>query len=531
MRYGILAPHILASLSYRCRRLPSVPIYPEMTVAEFWNTSLSAVNALMGIYFYMYVPCSFVALYLIVNHLGLHRGLITGAVMNAIGAFIRYYYMDNYNAVYLGTFICAAAQTFIVCMPPLIASSWFGSSERSTATSIGVLANQLGTAIGLGVVVVVDLIERESEIIRDVGDDYYEFPIDQFVTHLVATKLERYLAVQLIVAVSALILIAVLGADRPPTPPSAAAELLQRAKSTVTDTSRNTKSLMDEEAEDSNGRLQGLNKRKKRKKTHKEVPWQLLQIQRTFSDASSATSYASTLESKAGNDEVWEDEIVLQAPTYGDSLRQIWRSASNRSFVMSYGVAMGVFYTIPTFLSQLTPRWWHSSWNGWLGVFYQLTGVLGAYSCGKILDATQMHRLLAMVVLVLAAISLLILTGSLKAEQNRMLQTNTEEKSGSYFSWVADVGVVIGVIGTGFTLASWNSVGIELGTGLAYPADEAAVTGVLEASAELFGFAWVTIGGALIETDASAFTAVLSSVICIGIFLLWTLNGEIKRPK
>ena len=52
--------------------------------------------------------------------------------------------------VFIGTFFCALGQCFTLATPPFIAGVWFGSKERGIATALGVLANQLGTALGLG---------------------------------------------------------------------------------------------------------------------------------------------------------------------------------------------------------------------------------------------------------------------------------------------------------------------------------------------------------------------------------------------
>jgi len=53
----------------------------------------------------------------------------------------------KYGIVFTGQALAAAAQAFIYQAPPLLASNWFPPTERTTATSIGSLANQLGIAI------------------------------------------------------------------------------------------------------------------------------------------------------------------------------------------------------------------------------------------------------------------------------------------------------------------------------------------------------------------------------------------------
>jgi len=42
-----------------------------------------------------------------------------------------------------GQTIAACAQSFILEIPPKIASVWFGASEVSTATAVGVFGNQV----------------------------------------------------------------------------------------------------------------------------------------------------------------------------------------------------------------------------------------------------------------------------------------------------------------------------------------------------------------------------------------------------
>lgn len=48
----------------------------------------------------------------------------------------------------LGQTICAIAQSFTLSVPARLSALWFGPTEISTATSIGVFGNQLGSAIG-----------------------------------------------------------------------------------------------------------------------------------------------------------------------------------------------------------------------------------------------------------------------------------------------------------------------------------------------------------------------------------------------
>jgi len=63
----------------------------------------------------------------------------------------------------LGQLMCGIGQSFTLSVPSRLSALWFESSKISTATSIGIFANQLGTAIGFLVppnLVKIDTIEN-----------------------------------------------------------------------------------------------------------------------------------------------------------------------------------------------------------------------------------------------------------------------------------------------------------------------------------------------------------------------------------
>lgn len=86
-------------------------------------------------------------------------------------------------------------------------------------------------------------------------------------------------------------------------------------------------------------------------------------------------------------------------------------------------------------------------------------------------------------------------------------------------------------MGSGFSLAAWNTVGLELGSSLTFPADEAVVAGILESGAELFGFLWVTIGGYSIEVAPTMFLMLLGSAVVAALILLGSARMETARPQ
>lgn len=347
--------------------------------------------------------------------------------------------MHSYHFVYFGTLLCAVAQTFTLSTPPLIAASWFGNSERATATGLGVLANQLGTAMGLGATILVDFASFDNEKTA--------FLLDE-------SKLRAYLGLQACVALIALVLVYSLGGDESP-------------------------------AKQNDGR------------------------------GSHQTEQTLLISSHLVQDNIAQLTNRDDRPRYVESVGRVFSSINNTAYMLSFGMAVGVFYTIPAFISQLTPLSWSPRSNGWLGVFYQVLGAYASFQTGRIVDASQQHRFVCLILLLAATLSLMALL---------FAQTSIESET-----WKTNVEVFASVSIVGLSLAAWNSVGLELGTGICHPANEAAVGGVLEASAELFGFVWVLLGGKLIETP-KVFLTLLTIVVATSGVILFQLDTRMKRP-
>lgn len=158
----------------------------------------------------VFIPGIFPASHIVDNY-GLGLGFKIGAVMNVVGALLRVLPWPIYNIsdiapysfipVFIGQTICAAAQTFIIAMPPYLAQNWFGESERVTATAIGALANQLGIAVGFFLCPLI------------VPEDSDDFAI---------TKLLLLLS---LFCISSLILILIFFQSKPASPPSRSAQV------------------------------------------------------------------------------------------------------------------------------------------------------------------------------------------------------------------------------------------------------------------------------------------------------------------
>ncbi|KAI9263755.1 major facilitator superfamily domain-containing protein [Sporodiniella umbellata] len=83
---------------------------------------------------------------------GLRRGILIGAVLNAIAGCIRWMgaipNTFGFFVLFFGQTVAALAQVFMLAIPPQLAVAWFPKDEINMATSIAVSANNLGIGVG-----------------------------------------------------------------------------------------------------------------------------------------------------------------------------------------------------------------------------------------------------------------------------------------------------------------------------------------------------------------------------------------------
>ena len=131
-------------------------------MASLWSVPTSHVNALASVY--MYIPVVTTVISSVkpflsqIHRLGAHRCFLLGAIVNVLGAAIRYMWAKDYRVVFLGTLISACSHTLITAAgPSLIASVSVDESPQSEAITNGALqcasAGYMGTAMGFAATV------------------------------------------------------------------------------------------------------------------------------------------------------------------------------------------------------------------------------------------------------------------------------------------------------------------------------------------------------------------------------------------
>lgn len=389
------------------------PMAPAL--AKFWAVPTSAVDNLSAVFMYVYIPLSFPALFWL-HRYKLRWGLIVGGCLNFLGTLVRYWGVDSYAWVYCGTFLCAMCQTLTLAMPPLISTLWFQETERGLATSLGVLANQLGSAFGLGATIAITFSSADGKVLNK-------------------NNLDIYLASQMLLSgLSIILILCLVRSDAPPTPPSAAASLQVKT-------------------------------------------------------------------------------------TYLESVHLLVGSLSGSVLCVIYGLAVGVLYALATFLSQfflvadeVGNYYWSEKDTGYLGISHIVAGLVGSLLAGEYLDRTKSYR----------TISGILLLGSFGSMVGFLLCLQFQP-------WNKVVGYIT-ICLLGFFLTGFVSVGFEYGTAISYPADEAAVAGIMNVAAQLGGWGLVELGGVM-DSVGEKLNFILVATLLVACTLLWLfVRAKPSRP-
>ena len=158
--------------------------------AEFYGVSDLAIGLLAMVFMIAFIPLSLPVSWAIDTY-GFRKAVSLGAILMGVFGLTRGLAGDNYTLVLLSTIGLAIAQPFMLNAWTTVPAKWFSIESRATAVGLVILANLVGTGIGLAVTPI--LIES------------IDIPTVQLIYGAIA-------------AVSAVFFV-VLAREKPPTPP------------------------------------------------------------------------------------------------------------------------------------------------------------------------------------------------------------------------------------------------------------------------------------------------------------------------
>ena len=508
------------------------PLTPN-PLCNIWNVPSSDVDELSSLYMYPYIVFSPVAL-LILDRYGLRIGLTIGAILNFLGSILRFSNVMEYKGVYIGTLFASLAQCFLLSIPPLIASNWFGDAERSTATSIGVIANQMGMAAGLGWTIFVDFTINYELIGYD--DTLHQLPQQNDLMDQ-EHKLKNYVGLQMMISLFALTFVLVwVTRDKPITPPSAIAanqekvtkqhnqHFLPNPKNKGVQSNDND---IDNDNDENNG-----------------VPTKLTRMKAFFVTIFSFDFFA------------------------------VFRSSSKRILTCIYGLSVGVFYAMDTFLNQFFASMYSPKITGWLGVILIISGIFGSLWSASIIDQIiSMDTTLKDIDnnMFHPAKKSAFIHFFLQSKKNKNNEQIKQEVQSQNIYWMMLMILLCGsfvsctllfllfhsvdsveaqyqliiilffvlVSSIGFCLTGVLSVGFEYGSALCYPSNEAAVGGALNCAAQLGGWMFNIVGGRFmdalkgeendeVKSPAMKLGFLMNLILLFSCLLLW--KGVTEEP-
>lgn len=152
-RYTVLALFVLSNAFNGLLWNSFSSIY--LAAMQLYRVDAADINWFSVVFLFAYVPGAFASVYLM-ERFGLRRCLLVGASSNAIAGVLRYVGSlvafqapsAGFAITMLGQTIGALAQPVFTNAPARISADWFPVQERDAATTIAVLSNVVGTAIG-----------------------------------------------------------------------------------------------------------------------------------------------------------------------------------------------------------------------------------------------------------------------------------------------------------------------------------------------------------------------------------------------
>jgi len=145
-------------------------------VSRYYGVSSKVVDLTSMVYMVSYIPLIFPATYLLekkvrhisylvslttyfervqtytfINFQGLRVCVLIGSFGTALGSWIKVFAagQDLFYVAFIGQSVVAMSQIFVIGIPPMLAATWFGADQVSTACSIGVFGNQVSNSISM----------------------------------------------------------------------------------------------------------------------------------------------------------------------------------------------------------------------------------------------------------------------------------------------------------------------------------------------------------------------------------------------
>ncbi|CAG0912241.1 unnamed protein product [Notodromas monacha] len=179
---------------------------------------------------------------------------------------------------------------------------------------------------------------------------------------------------------------------------------------------------------------------------------------------------------------------------------------------LTYGINVGVFYAISTLLNKMLVAHYEDveKHAGVIGLSFVVSGMVGSVVCGVIMDKTHKYKETTLTVYCLSLISFGLYTFALPFGSLPF--------------------VYVGAIIVGFFMTGYLSVGFELAAEITYPEAEGTTSGLLNASAQIFGLVVTSASSFAMDTIGTVYTLlVLAGLLFVGCIGTYLIPNDLRR--
>ncbi|KAG8201370.1 hypothetical protein JTE90_016846 [Oedothorax gibbosus] len=197
---------------------------------------------------------------------------------------------------------------------------------------------------------------------------------------------------------------------------------------------------------------------------------------------------------------------------YWTSIANLCKNLKYMLLLVTYGINVGVFYAISTYLNQMVLAYYPGAEAsaGWMGLTIVISGMFGSVACGILLDKTHKFKETTLAVYILSLIGMVAFALCLR------------------FGNMWSLFVVSALLG--FFMTGYLPLGFEFAAELTYPEAEATSSGLLNASAQIFGIIFTAGSGALLEQygDKESNISLCVSLV-IGSIITGFIKSDLRR--
>ncbi|XP_060102952.1 heme transporter FLVCR1 isoform X2 [Heteronotia binoei] len=205
-------------------------------------------------------------------------------------------------------------------------------------------------------------------------------------------------------------------------------------------------------------------------------------------------------------------EVSPDTYSYKQSMINLFRNIPFVLLLISYGIMTGAFYSVSTLLNQMV-LYHHMGEEvnaGRIGLTLVVAGMVGSIICGLWLDCTKTYKQTTLIVYILSFVGMVAFTFTLDCER------------------LITVFVTGGVLG--FFMTGYLPLGFEFAAEITYPESEGTSSGLLNASAQIFGIIFTLIQGKLTTIyNPRAGNIFLCAWMFMGIILTGFIRSDLRR--